>query len=163
IEAFVGRNVRDVPGAGAAGGLGAGLIAFLDARLRSGAELVLDATKFASRVHGADLVVTGEGRADVQGGYGKLTEAVSEAARHEEVFAEQLRRGNLSEEALDPVRDPLSHDVRLVGEERAVAVVAEVAHLEDDRRREWRRRASIAEPEESVVVEHVPTDSGSVI
>ena len=81
IEDFVGRNVRDVPGAGAAGGLGAGLVAFLDARLRSGAELVLDATKFASRIAGADLVVTGEGRADAQSAYGKLTQAVTQAAR----------------------------------------------------------------------------------
>ncbi|HAF09336.1 MAG TPA: glycerate kinase [Chloroflexi bacterium] len=81
IEDFVGRNVRDVPGAGAAGGLGAGLLAFLDARLRSGAELVLDATRFASRVAGADLVVTGEGRADAQSAYGKLTQAVTHAAR----------------------------------------------------------------------------------
>ena len=81
IEDFVGRNVRDVPGAGAAGGLGAGLLAFLDARLRSGAELVLDATKFASRIAGADLVVTGEGRADAQSVYGKLTQAVTHAAR----------------------------------------------------------------------------------
>lgn len=81
IEDFVGRNVRDVPGAGAAGGLGAGLLAFLDARLRSGAELVLDATRFASRVTGADLVVTGEGRADAQSAYGKLTQAVTHAAR----------------------------------------------------------------------------------
>ena len=81
IEDFVGRNVRDVPGAGAAGGLGAGLLAFLDARLRSGAELVLDATKFASRVAGADLVITGEGRADAQSAYGKLTQAVTHAAR----------------------------------------------------------------------------------
>ena len=81
IEDFVGRNVRDVPGAGAAGGLGAGLLAFLDARLRSGAELVLDATKFASRVTGADLVITGEGRADAQSAYGKLTQAVTHTAR----------------------------------------------------------------------------------
>src|SRR5205085_408598 len=81
IEDFVGRNVRDVPGAGAAGGLGAGLVALLDARLRSGAELVLDATKFASRIAGADLVVTGEGRADAQSAYGKLTQAVTHAAR----------------------------------------------------------------------------------
>jgi glycerate kinase len=81
IEGFVGRNVRDVPGAGAAGGLGAGLLAFLDARLRSGAELVLDATKFASRVAGADLVITGEGRVDEQSAYGKLTQAVTHAAR----------------------------------------------------------------------------------
>ncbi|HEY8731028.1 MAG TPA: glycerate kinase [Candidatus Limnocylindria bacterium] len=81
IEDFVGRDVRDVPGAGAAGGLGAGLLAFLDARLRSGAELVLDATKFASRTAGADLVVTGEGRVDAQSAYGKVTQAVTHAAR----------------------------------------------------------------------------------
>ena len=81
IEDFVGRNVRDVPGAGAAGGLGAGLLAFLDARLRSGAELVLDATRFASRIAGADLIVTGEGRVDAQSAYGKLTQAVTHAAR----------------------------------------------------------------------------------
>ena len=81
IEDFVGRNIRDVPGAGAAGGLGAGLVAFLDARLRSGAELVLDATKFGSRIAGVDLVVTGEGRVDAQSAYGKLTQAVTHAAR----------------------------------------------------------------------------------
>jgi glycerate kinase len=81
VEDFVGRNVRDVPGAGAAGGLGAGLLAFLDARLRSGAELVLDATKFASRLAGVDLVITGEGRVDAQSAYGKLTQAVTQAAR----------------------------------------------------------------------------------
>ena len=83
VEAFVGRNVRDVPGAGAAGGLGAGLIAFLDARLRSGAELVLDATRFADRVRGVDLVITGEGRVDAQSAFGKLTQAVTDAARRE--------------------------------------------------------------------------------
>ncbi|HEY7625000.1 MAG TPA: glycerate kinase [Candidatus Limnocylindria bacterium] len=81
VEAFVGRPVRDVPGAGAAGGLGAGLVAFLDARLGSGAELVLGAVAFAKRVAGADLVITGEGRLDRQSGYGKLTGAVVAAAR----------------------------------------------------------------------------------
>lgn len=93
IEAFVGRNVRDVPGAGAAGGLGAGLVAFLDAQLRSGAELVLDATKFASRIKGADLVVTGEGRADAQSVYGKLTQAVTHAARDAGVRAAMIVGG----------------------------------------------------------------------
>jgi glycerate 2-kinase len=81
VEAFVGRSVRDVPGAGAAGGLGAGLLAFLDARLVSGAELVLRAVDFARRLAGADLVITGEGRIDRQSGYGKLTGAVAAAAR----------------------------------------------------------------------------------
>ena len=93
IEDFVGRNVRDVPGAGAAGGLGAGLLAFLDARLRSGAELVLDATKFAARVAGADLVITGEGRADAQSAYGKLTQAVTHAARDAGVRAAMVVGG----------------------------------------------------------------------
>jgi glycerate kinase len=81
VEAFVGRPIRDVPGAGAAGGLGAGLLAFLDARLISGADLVLRAVSFADRLKGADLVITGEGRIDRQSGYGKLTGAVTAAAR----------------------------------------------------------------------------------
>lgn len=80
VERFVGRNVRDVPGAGAAGGLGAGLLAFLDAHLRSGAELVLGAAHFTERLASADLVVTGEGRIDAQSVYGKLTQAVVDAA-----------------------------------------------------------------------------------
>ncbi len=81
VEAFVGRDVRSVPGAGAAGGLGAGLIAFLDARLVSGSALVLDAVGFDKRLVGADLVITGEGRIDGQSIYGKLTHAVTLAAK----------------------------------------------------------------------------------
>lgn len=81
VEGFVGRDVRSVPGAGAAGGLGAGLIAFLDARLVSGSALVLDAVGFDKRLVGADLVVTGEGRIDGQSIYGKLTQAVTVAAK----------------------------------------------------------------------------------
>src|SRR5439155_1102043 len=78
---IVGGDVRNVPGAGAAGGLGAGLLAFLDARLISGAKLVLDAVGFERRLAGASLVITGEGRIDRQSLYGKLTQAVTLAAR----------------------------------------------------------------------------------
>ncbi len=81
VERFVGRGVRDVPGAGAAGGLGAGLLAFLDARLVSGAQLVLDAVGFERQLDSASLVITGEGRIDGQSVYGKLTQAVTTAAR----------------------------------------------------------------------------------
>jgi glycerate kinase len=81
VERFVGRSVRDVPGAGAAGGLGAGLLAFLDARLVSGARLVLDAVGFERRLDRAALVITGEGRIDGQSIFGKLTHAVTVAAR----------------------------------------------------------------------------------
>ncbi|HZP97722.1 MAG TPA: glycerate kinase [Candidatus Limnocylindria bacterium] len=83
VERFVGRRIRDVPGAGAAGGLGAGLLAFLDARLVSGAQLVLDAVGFERRLAGAALVITGEGRIDGQSAYGKLTQAVTMSARRQ--------------------------------------------------------------------------------
>lgn len=73
---FLGRDIRNMPGAGAAGGLGAGLTAFADAKMRSGADLVMAATRFAERAHGCDLIVTGEGRVDAQSAHGKLTGTV---------------------------------------------------------------------------------------
>ena len=81
VERFIGRDVRSVPGAGAAGGLGAGLLAFADAKLRSGAAIVMGATRFDERARRADLIVTGEGRMDSQSAYGKLTGSVIARAR----------------------------------------------------------------------------------
>src|SRR5262249_4274794 len=81
VEKMLGRSMRGVKGAGAAGGLGFGLLAFTDARLVSGAQLVLEALRFDARLTGATLVITGEGRIDRQSAYGKLTLAVTEAAR----------------------------------------------------------------------------------
>ena len=77
----LGADVRDVPGAGAAGGLGAGLLAFAGARLVPGARLVLDALHFAETMRGADLAITAEGRLDAQTAYGKAPGAVAAAAR----------------------------------------------------------------------------------
>lgn len=77
----LGKDVAEVPGAGAAGGLGAGLLAFLDARLQSGAEMVLQAVGFEERLSGASLVLTAEGRLDEQTAYGKAPGAVATAAR----------------------------------------------------------------------------------
>jgi glycerate kinase len=130
LEDFVGRPVRDVPGAGAAGGLGAGLLAFLDARLRSGAELVLDATRFPARVSGADLVITGEGRVDAQSAYGKLTQAVTHAARaagvpvamvvggtaagHEALLAQGVSRIEVSTPPGMPLADAMRDAERLI-------------------------------------------------
>ena len=85
VERMMGRAMRDTPGAGAAGGLGFGLLAFTEGHLRSGALLVLDALGFAKRLDGASLVITGEGRIDRQSAYGKLTLAVTEAARRKGV------------------------------------------------------------------------------
>lgn len=78
--AATGRDVAACAGAGAAGGLGAGLLFFTSARLRPGVEIVLEATDFAGHVRQADLVITGEGRTDVQTAYGKAPVGVARVA-----------------------------------------------------------------------------------
>lgn len=72
----LGVDVAHMPGAGAAGGLGAGLAAFLGARLESGINIVLDVLKFDERVRRSDLVITGEGRVDFQTVFGKTISGV---------------------------------------------------------------------------------------
>jgi glycerate kinase len=81
VERDVGVRVLNVPGAGAAGGLGAGLIAFLAADVRSGFDIVSEVTGLAERIASADLVITGEGRLDSQTAYGKTVAGVAELAR----------------------------------------------------------------------------------
>jgi glycerate 2-kinase len=81
VRRDVGVDVRDVPGAGAAGGLGAALIAFLRADLRPGVEVVMEAVEFRKRMSGVDLVITGEGKLDKQSLRGKTPAGVVAAAR----------------------------------------------------------------------------------
>jgi len=81
VERDLGADVRDVPGAGAAGGLGAGLMAFLGARLRPGVELVIEAVRLGEKLAGADLALVGEGRMDEQTAYGKVPVGVARVAR----------------------------------------------------------------------------------
>jgi len=76
-----GRDVARHPGAGAAGGLGAGLLFFTPARLVPGVDLVLDSTRFDDLVRGATLVVTGEGRSDAQTAMGKAPVGVARVAQ----------------------------------------------------------------------------------
>lgn len=80
IRRDTGIDVTTVPGGGAAGGLGAGLIAFAGARLQSGIGLVLEALDFDRRVQDADLCLTGEGRLDGQSLEGKACLGVARAA-----------------------------------------------------------------------------------
>lgn len=74
-------QVADVPGAGAAGGTTAGLIAFCGARVRSGFVVVSEAAGLAERIARADAVVTGEGRLDRQSALGKTTGSIARMAR----------------------------------------------------------------------------------
>ncbi len=81
IQRDLGRAVAEIPGAGAAGGLGAGLLAFTGATLHPGAEVVLDALACDARLAEADLVITGEGRLDDQSAFGKLTGTLAARAK----------------------------------------------------------------------------------
>lgn len=74
-------RVAEVPGAGAAGGLGAGVLAFLGGTLQPGIELLLDEAGFDRMLEGADLVFTGEGRIDWQSARGKVPVGVSRRAK----------------------------------------------------------------------------------
>ncbi|SDZ61184.1 glycerate kinase [Evansella caseinilytica] len=76
-----GNDVKDVPGAGAAGGLGTGLMACLGARLERGVEIILNETRFRERISDASLVITGEGRMDGQTIHGKTPIGVAKAAK----------------------------------------------------------------------------------
>jgi glycerate kinase len=80
IERDLVLDVRRLIGGGAAGGAGAGAVAFLRARLVSGARLVLRLSRFDARLRAASLVVTGEGRLDSQSLRGKVVSAVARAA-----------------------------------------------------------------------------------
>lgn len=79
IRSQLGIDVSRMPGAGAAGGMGAGCVALLGGMIQSGIDAVLDVTGFDRQLEGADLVITGEGRIDSQSADGKV---VSGVARH---------------------------------------------------------------------------------
>ena len=81
LETATGREVRDLPGAGAAGGLGAAFLALTGATLRPGLEVVAEAVGLEEAVRDADLVLTGEGRIDGQTRFGKTPWGVAEIAR----------------------------------------------------------------------------------
>lgn len=81
IDRDMGIDIRYMPGAGAAGGLGGGLHAFLGAELRKGIDLVIDIVKLKEKICGADLVLTAEGRIDCQTKYDKAPAGVARAAQ----------------------------------------------------------------------------------
>lgn len=76
-----GHDIATLPGAGAAGGLGGALAAFLNAELRPGISLLLEANGFQDKIKGADLIITGEGRADRQTTMGKVPAGVLNESR----------------------------------------------------------------------------------
>ncbi|MGC3790813.1 glycerate kinase [Priestia aryabhattai] len=81
----MGIHIQSIPGAGAAGGLGGGLLAFLSVELKPGVDIVIKATQLESYIKNADLVITGEGRIDGQTIYGKTPIGVAKTAKKHSV------------------------------------------------------------------------------
>lgn len=80
-----GKSFNDIPGAGAAGGLGAGLMAFLNAELRLGVDIMIDAVNLSERIKGAAVVFTGEGQLDFQTAFGKTPAGVAKVAKAQNI------------------------------------------------------------------------------
>ena len=81
IKRTLNVDIDSPPGAGAAGGMGAGLLAFTNATMKRGIELVVEATKLDDYMKGASLAITGEGRVDFQTAFGKTPSGVAASAR----------------------------------------------------------------------------------
>lgn len=118
----LGRDVRSLPGAGAAGGLGAALAAFLSAELVHGAAWVLDAVGFDAALATADVVVTGEGAFDAQSAMGKVVGEVIRRARSRNVPV-LLVAGAVEGDVPEGVRAVTGHGAEL-GQSDLAALVA---------------------------------------
>lgn len=83
VKEQLGKDIRDIPGAGAAGGLGAGLLIFTQATLQRGIDIVIEYTGLRSKLALADYCFTGEGGMDFQTKFGKTPYGVAKAAKLE--------------------------------------------------------------------------------
>ncbi len=100
IRETFGIDCDGIPGAGAAGGLGAALRVFLGGEMKSGIETVLELIRFDERLEGVDLVVTGEGRTDWQSCFGKVMQGVGKHAKAKGIPVLGLS-GSLGKNAMD--------------------------------------------------------------
>ena len=133
----LGKSFNDVPGAGAAGGLGAGLMAFLNAELQLGVDIMIDAVNLEERVKGASIVFTGEGQLDFQTAFGKTPVGVAKVAKAHNIPVIAIA-GGIAEGAeavyeagidamLGIVQEPMSLDDAVEDAARLIANTAEQA------------------------------------
>ena len=133
----LGISFNNIPGAGAAGGLGAGLMAFLNAELKLGVDIMIDAVKLEKRMEGASLVFTGEGQLDFQTAFGKTPVGVAKVAKAYNIPVIAIA-GGIAEGAeavyeagidamLGIVQEPMSLEVAVEDATRLIADTAEQA------------------------------------
>ncbi|BAS28645.1 glycerate kinase [Limnochorda pilosa] len=125
VEGALGRRLRDEPGAGAAGGLGFGMMAFAGARLQPGIELALDTLQADRLLVGASLVLTAEGRLDRQTLHGKVPLGVARRARKHGVPVVALGGG------VEPLPVEMLEALRASGIEAVVPTLEEPCSLEE--------------------------------
>lgn len=85
IEKNINKDIKNIEGSGAAGGLGAGLLSFFDCSIQSGVDTVLDILEFNKHLENTDLVITGEGMMDYQSAYGKVAYGVATRCMKENI------------------------------------------------------------------------------
>jgi glycerate kinase len=137
VRGDLGKDIRERPGAGAAGGLGAGLMAFVNAELRAGVDIVLEAVKLDRELTGADLVITGEGQIDRSTVFNKAPVGVARVAKKRGIpviaIAGSLGEGYEQTHALgidaafSLVSGPMSLDAAMGGGARLIERAAEEA------------------------------------
>jgi glycerate kinase len=143
VEKETGRKgLADMPGAGAAGGMGFGALAFFSAALRRGIDMVLDLTGFDRAAEEADLIITGEGHLDGQSGQGKLIQGVCARAGNTPVVAlagklsvtgEQIRGlGLAAAYSINRVERPLAEMLVATGENLEKSASGLLRRLEED-------------------------------
>jgi len=108
VKRCLGKDHAGTPGAGAAGGLGFGLLSFCDATLRSGFDCIADFLSLEDKIRGASLVVTGEGGMDAQTLEGKVPAGVAKIARRHGVPVVALAGNLADEEMLSPHFDAMA-------------------------------------------------------
>ena len=100
IEKYLGKNIAHIPGTGAAGALGGGFLAFMNAQLRLGIEIVLDTICFEDKIKNANFVITGEGKIDAQSLMGKVISGISKLTQKHKVPLLALA-GHVEDDAKD--------------------------------------------------------------
>ncbi len=126
IDRLLGIAVADVPGSGAAGGLGAGLIAFCNATIQSGFNVVANAVGLEEKIAAADVIVTGEGRLDLQSAFGKTAVGVARLSKEAGKPVIALVGSVEGDEAREPFDAVFSISPELAQEDDAMARAAEL-------------------------------------
>ena len=122
IKKETGKEVARLSGAGAAGGIGAALLAFLDARMKSGIDLILEIYDFDNILREVDLVITGEGRLDRQTLMGKAPFGVAKRANKFNIPVIALA-GSVESEAIDTVNQYFTAALSIVQEPGSIEEV----------------------------------------